>query len=194
LAERKEQIGINMSKKVLVPISNGIEELEAIGIIDNFSSADSNVTVASVDKLQITASCNTKIVADTLIENCANEQYDLIVLPGGLPGAEHLRDSKVLTSLLKEQAIKGKYYAAICASPVVVLQFHGLLEDKKATVNPALANDLIMKDEIEKRVVVDGNCITSRARGTVLEFSVKLIELLYNKSTADQIKSDMLSQ
>jgi 4-methyl-5(b-hydroxyethyl)-thiazole monophosphate biosynthesis len=51
-----------------------------------------------------------------------------------------------------------------------------------------------MKDEIEKRVVVDGNCITSRARGTVLEFSVKLIELLYNKSTADQIKSDMLSQ
>jgi protein deglycase len=194
LAERKEQIGINMSKKVLVPISNGIEELEAIGIIDTLRRADANVTVASVDKLQITASCNTKIVADTLIENCANEQYDLIVLPGGLPGAEHLRDSKVLTSLLKEQAIKGKYYAAICASPVVVLQFHGLLEDKKATVNPALANDLIMKDEIEKRVVVDGNCITSRARGTVLEFSVKLIELLYNKSTADQIKSDMLSQ
>jgi 4-methyl-5(b-hydroxyethyl)-thiazole monophosphate biosynthesis len=75
-----------------------------------------------------------------------------------------------------------------------VLQFHGLLEGKKATVNPALANDLIIKDEIEKRVVVDGNCITSRARGTVLEFSVKLIELLYNKSKADQIKSDMLSQ
>ena len=183
-----------MSKKVLVPISNGIEELEAIGIIDTLRRADANVTVASVDKLQITASCSTKIVADTLIKNCANEQYDLIVLPGGLPGAEHLRDSKVLTSLLKEQAIKGKYYAAICASPVVVLQFHGLLEGKKATVNPALANDLIIKDEIEKRVVVDGNCITSRARGTVLEFSVKLIELLYNKSKADQIKSDMLSQ
>jgi 4-methyl-5(b-hydroxyethyl)-thiazole monophosphate biosynthesis len=194
LVERKKQKGVNMSKKVLVPISNGIEELEAIGIIDTLRRAGAIVTIASVEELQITASCSTKIVADTLIKNCANEQYDLIVLPGGLPGAEHLRDSKVLTSLLKEQAIKGKYYAAICASPVVVLQFHGLLEGKKATVNPALANDLIIKDEIEKRVVVDGNCITSRARGTVLEFSVKLIELLYNKSKADQIKSDMLSQ
>jgi len=181
-----------MSKKVLVSISDGIEELEAIGIIDTLRRAGANVTVASVGKLQITASCNTRIIADTLIRDCADEQYDLIVLPGGLPGAEHLRDSKVLTSLLKKQATAGKYYAAICASPVVVLQFHGLLEGRKATVNPALANDLLVKDEIESRVVVDGNCITSRARGTVLEFAVKLIELLYNKDKADQIKSDML--
>ena len=108
-----------MSKKVLVPISDGIEELEAIGIIDTLRRADVDVTVASVDELQITASCGTKIVADKLIEECANEQYDLIALPGGLPGAEHLRDSQILTSLLKKQAEKGKYYDAICASPTV---------------------------------------------------------------------------
>jgi len=182
-----------MKKKVLVPIADGIEELEAIGIIDTLRRADALVTVASVDKLQITGSCGTNIVADTLIENCKNEKYDLIALPGGLPGAEHLRDSNTLTSLLKKQVADGKFYAAICASPVVVLQFHGLLEGKRATVNPALANDLINKEEIEKRVVIDGNCITSRTRGTVLEFAVQLIELLYNKSKAEEIKSAMLS-
>jgi len=183
-----------MKKKVLVPISDGIEELEAIGIIDTLRRTGAEVRIASVDGLQITASCGTKIIADTLIEECAYIDYDLIVLPGGLPGAEHLRDSKVLTSLLKKQAADGKLYAAICASPVVVLQHHGLLKGKKATVNPALANELHNKDEIEKRVVVDGNCITSRARGTVLEFTIQLIELLYNKDKADNIKTDMLFQ
>ena len=183
-----------MNKKVLVPISDGIEEFEAIGIIDTLRRANANVTVASVDELQITGTCGTKIIADKLIKECANEQYDLIALPGGLPGAEHLRDSDILTSLLKKQAADGKYYAAICASPTVVLQFHGLLDGKKATVNPALADDLIIKDEIDKRVVVDDNCITSRARGTVLEFAVRLIELLYDWSKAEEIKTDMLSQ
>ena len=183
-----------MNKKILVPISDGIEELEAIGIIDTLRRADADVTVASVDEIQITGSFGTKIIADILIEECANEQFDLIALPGGLPGAEHLRDSEILTSLLKKQAADGKYYAAICASPTVVLQSHGLLDGKKATVNPALADDLIIKDKIENRVVVDGNCITSRARGTVLEFAIQLIELLYDKSKAEEIKTDMLSQ
>ncbi len=183
-----------MNKKVLVPISDGIEELEAVGIIDTLRRAGADVTVASVDEKQITGSCGTIIIADKLIEDCVNEQYDLIVLPGGLPGAEHLRDSQILTNLLKKQAAEGRYYAAICASPVVVLQFHGLLDGKKATAHPALADDLVIKDEIEKRVVVDGNCITSRARGTVLEFAVRLIELLYNKSKAEEIKTAMLSQ
>ncbi len=105
-----------------------------------------------------------------------------------------LRDSKGLTSLLNKQAADGKLYAANCASPVVVLQYHGLLKGKKATVNPALADELIIKDKIEKRVVVDGKCITSRARGTVLEFAIQLIELLYGKDKADIIKTDMLSQ
>ena len=84
-------------KKVLVPIANGSEEFEAIGIIDTLRRADIEVLVASVNEIQITASQNTKIVADVLIETCADDEFDLIVLPGGLSGARNLRNNKILT-------------------------------------------------------------------------------------------------
>lgn len=181
-----------MNKKVLVPIANGTEELEAVGIIDTLRRTGADVTVASVQDLQITGCCETKIIADKLISACMNEDYDMIVLPGGLPGAEYLRDSEELTQLLKKQAENGKYYAAICAAPVVVLQHHGLLKGKKATVNPALADKLKNREDVEQRVIVDGNCITSRARGTVLEFSLQLVANLFGKDKADELKRSML--
>ncbi len=181
-----------MTKKVLVPIANGSEELEAIAIIDTLRRAGAEVTVASVQDLQITGSCQTKIVADRLISECLAENWDMIALPGGLPGSEHLRDSVELTKLLKKQSTAGRYYAAICAAPVVVLQYHGLLKNRKATVNPALADQMGNKDHLQQRVVADGNCITSQARGTALEFAVKLIELLYDQKTADYIAAEML--
>jgi protein deglycase len=181
-----------MNKKVLIPIANGTEELEAVGIIDTLRRSGAEVTVASVQELMIIGSCKTKITADKLISECLDEDWDMIVLPGGLPGSDYLRDSEDLTKLLKQQAESCKYYAAICAAPVVVLQHHGLLKGKKATVNPALAGRMENQEFIKERVMVDGNCITSQSRGTVLEFSVKLVELLYDKSTAEKIANEML--
>lgn len=181
-----------MNKKVLVAIANGTEELEAVAIIDTLRRAGADLIVASVQELQITGSCNIKITADKLISDCLGEEFDLIVLPGGLPGSDHLRDSVELIELLKKQVASGKYYAAICAAPVVVLQYHGLLKGKKATVNPALADKMENKEHVYQRTVVDGNCITSQARGTALEFSIKLIELLFDEEKAKIIAQDML--
>lgn len=181
-----------MIKKVLVPIANGTEELEAIAIIDTLRRSGAEVIVASVQEQTIIGSCKTKIIADKLISECLKEDWDLIVLPGGLPGAMHLRDSNELTKLLKQQAVSGKLYAAICASPAFVLQHHGLLSGKKATVNPALADKINNKEHLHERVVVDDNCITSQSRGTALEFAIKLIELLYDKNKADEIAKEML--
>ena len=180
------------NKKVLVPIANGSEELEAVGIIDTLRRSGAEVTIASVQSLEITGCCGTIIKADKFISECLDENWDMIVLPGGLPGSDHLRDSKELTQLMKKQADTGKYYAAICAAPVVVLQHHGLLKGKKATVNPALADKMENREFVHERVIIDGNCITSQARGTVLEFSVKLIELLYDEEKAKSIAEDML--
>ncbi|MCP4665846.1 MAG: DJ-1 family protein, partial [Deltaproteobacteria bacterium] len=116
-----------MSKKVLVPIAEGTEEIEAVCIIDVLRRAGAEVIVASVDGLQVTASRGVKLVADKLISQCVDEVYNLVALPGGIPGAEHLRDSEDLTGILNRQYKAGRLYGAICASPAVVLQHHGLL-------------------------------------------------------------------
>ncbi|MHC4267196.1 MAG: DJ-1 family glyoxalase III [Planctomycetota bacterium] len=182
-----------MLKNVLVPIANGSEDIETASIVDVLRRAGANVTVASVDALQITAANGLKLVADQLISECVNSSYDLIVLPGGMPGAEHLRDSKELVELLKRQQRDGKLYAAICASPAVVLKHHGLLSGRKATAYPGFAQQLENTEAINSRVVVDGNCITSRGPGTAMEFALKLVEILCGEQKARDVAQSMLA-
>lgn len=181
-----------MSKKVLVPIADGSEEIETACIVDVLRRAEADVTVASVNKLQVTASRGMKLVADKLISECVQNTYDLIVLPGGMPGAENLRDSKELAEMLKRQQNDGRLYAAICASPAVVLHHHGLLARRKATAYPGFAEKFENTEAIDSRVVVDGNCITSRAPGTAMEFALKLVEILYGEQKAKDIARSML--
>ena len=186
-----------MSKKALVPIANGTEEIEAVCIIDTLRRAGTEVTVASVEAtLQVTASRGTKLVADALIADCAGTIYDCIAIPGGMPGAEHLRDSAILTALLHAQRDAGRLYGAICAAPVVVLQYHGLLTGRASTCHPSFVSQLENPVHVEKRVVVDGavtgHCITSRGPGTAIEFALALIETLYGEEKAREIGTQML--
>ena len=181
-----------MRKEVLVPIADGSEEIEAVCIIDVLRRAGASVTVASVGTLQITASRGVKIVTDTVIDACAEKKYDLIALPGGMPGAEYLRDSEILTDMLQRQKQEGRLYAAICASPAVVFQHHGLLSTHHATCHPAFADQLGSKASSHFRVVVDDNCITSQGPGTALEFALKLVEMLYGKARGDEVAGPMV--
>lgn len=181
-----------MSKRVLVPIADGTEELEAVGIIDILRRAGADVVVSSVGDLQITASRDVKLEADTFISECTEETFDLIALPGGMPGAEHLRDSEELVKMLKHQKEEGRLYAAICASPAVVFQPHGLLSGKKATCHPGRVNNLENKEAANLRVVVDGNCITSQGPGTVMEFALKLVELLFGEEKMKEVAGPLV--
>ncbi|MCJ7738090.1 MAG: DJ-1/PfpI family protein [Anaerolineae bacterium] len=181
-----------MTEQVLVPIADGTEEIEAVTIIDILRRAGADVTVASVDDIQVSASRGVKITADCLIADCAGQTYDLIVIPGGMPGAEHLRDSDALTELLSHHASQGRMYGAICAAPVIVLQHHGLLDGRRATCFPSFVPRLANRESVEQRVVVDGNCITSRGPGTAMEFAIKLVELLYTEEKAEEIAQRVL--
>ena len=180
-----------MSKKVLVAIADGTEELEAVTIIDVLRRAEADVTVASVGKQQVTAGRGVKLVADAVISDCVDRVYDLIVLPGGLPGAEHLRDSKELTEMLRGQAKSGRLYAAICASPATVLNHHGLLAGKQATCYPSMASEL--DNAVDSNLVVDGNCITSQGPATALDFALKLVELLFGQEKSREVATAMLA-
>ena len=181
-----------MSKKVLVPIADGSEEIEAVCIIDTLRRGGSDLTVASVGQLQVTASRGVKIVADARIAECVNRTYDCIALPGGMPGAEHLRDSAELIDLLKKQKQTGRLYAAICASPAIALRPHGLLDKVRATCFPAFRDRLDPAYASDERVVVDGNCVTSQGPGTAIEFALKLVELLFGAEKAAAVAAAML--
>ncbi|MBF0289601.1 MAG: DJ-1/PfpI family protein [SAR324 cluster bacterium] len=183
-----------MSKTVLVPIADGVEEIETVSVIDVLRRAGAVVTVASVgDGLQIKASRGVNLVADQHIRDCANQTYDLIAIPGGMPGAENLRDSPELTDLLKKQKQEQRYHAAICAAPAVVFQAHGLISGK-ATCHPNFANQLPNQDDINSRVVIDGMCVTSRGPGTALEFALKLVEILYGQHKMEEVADPMLAK
>ncbi len=181
-----------MPKTVLVPIADGSEEIEAVTIIDVLRRAEAEVTVASVSGLQITASRGVKLMADCLIAACADKRFDLVVLPGGIPGAEHLRDNAELKAILKHQQAHGGLYGAICAAPAVVLEPHGLLRDRQATSHPGFVDQLSDPSAAESRVVVDGNCITSRGPGTAMEFALQLVEILFGSQKRSAVAGPMV--
>ncbi|KAK9152988.1 hypothetical protein Sjap_000468 [Stephania japonica] len=183
----------NDTPQILVPIANGTEEMEAIMIIDTLRRAKANVVVASVeDKVEIVASRKVKIVADVLLEEAAKLSFNLIVLPGGLPGAQAFSKSEKLVNLLKKQMESNRPYGAICASPAIVLEPHGLLEGKKATAFPGLCNKLSDKSHAENRVLVDGNLITSRGPGTSMEFSLAIVEKFFCRQKALELAKTMV--
>lgn len=182
-----------MTYTALVPIAEGSEDLEAVTIIDLLRRAGVDVTVASVhDYATITASRKTRITADALLADWAGQPWDLIALPGGMPGAQNLSDCRLLAQRLQRQRDEGKLYAAICAAPQVVLAAHGLLEGRAATGHSAFREALPDLSRVNERVVVDQNCITSQGPGTALEFGLALIEQLCGADIRDRVAVPMM--
>ncbi len=181
-----------MAKRVLVPIADGSEDIESIATVDVLRRAGAEVTVASVADPQITASRGTRITADALISECVTLTYDCIALPGGMPGAEHLRDSEPLIALLQRQKQSGRLIAAICAAPAVVLKHHGLLDNVKATCHPSFHNRLDPNQLSRNRVVVDGNIITSQGAGTAVEFALTIVEHLIGPAKRKEVAAAMV--
>ena len=185
-----------MTKKVLVPIADGSEEIETTCIQDTLVRFGADVTVASVKPggdLLCKMSRGLLVQAHTSIADAAKETYDLIVLPGGMPGAEHLRDSPELMKLLKDQAAAGKYYGAVCAAPAVVLASQGMIpEGATATSFPVPKFRDALAKPSDDRVVIADNVITSQGPGTSLEFALTLGEKLFGKEKRDEIAKQLL--
>ncbi|KAK4424197.1 protein DJ-1C [Sesamum alatum] len=180
-------------KKVLVPIGFGTEEMEAVIIIDVLRRAGANVTVASVEEqLEVEASGGTRLVADAFISACSGETFDLVALPGGMPGSTRLRDCEILQNITKRQADAKRLYAAICAAPAVTLLPWGLLRRKQTTCHPAFMDKLPTFWAVKSNLQVSGELTTSRGPGTSFEFAVSLVEQLFGESVAREICESML--
>lgn len=181
--------------RVLVPLAPGFEELEAITIIDLLRRADIEVVVATLgdDSAEaVEASRGTRHLADCTLAQALDADYDMVVLPGGLPGADHLRDDSRIIALLQRVADAGGYTAAICAAPQV-LAVGGLLSGRRATAYPGVLEPLQLADtELSADPVVrDGPVITSRGPGTAMDFALHLIELLSDRDVRDAVEAGL---
>lgn len=182
-----------MAKTALIPIADGSEEIEAVTMIDVLRRAGVEVTVASVGAEQIVGAHGISLTTDCSIDSCVSSSWDLVAVPGGIPGAEHLAESGALDTVLRAQVAEGKLYAAICASPALVLGSKGLLEDKTVTGHPMFQQNLQAKElNAESRVVVDGNCITSQGPGTALDFALELVEQLCGLVKREEVSAPMV--
>ena len=177
-------------KKALVILTNGVEEIEAISVIDLLRRADIDVVTSSISGEKVKGSHNITILADTQINEIKNLDFDIVILPGG-PGTKNLRDSEDVIELVKNQNSQGKYVAAICAAPTV-LNKAAILSGKSITSYPSEENSFTDSSYFYKNVVIDGNIITSRAVGTALEFALKLIEILVGKKKAQEVAEKIL--
>ena len=179
-------------KRVLVPIADGSEEIETSCITDTLVRAGAEVTVASVEATTTcTMSRGLKIVADALVTDVSGDDWDLVALPGGMPGAERLRDSDALDAILRKQAARRAPLAAVCASPAVILKSKGILRSQ-ATCYPAPPFVEALGDIADGDVVRDGHITTARGPGTSLKFALDLVDQLYGPEKAEELRAQML--
>lgn len=175
-------------KKAIVFFADGMEECEALLTVDILRRGGVEVTTASVmEKRQVVSSHGLPIVADAMADEVCYAEADMVVYPGGMPGSTNLAASGTAVRQAKLFAATGKYVAAICAAPSVVLAAAGLLEGKQATSHPGFQDKLAGATVLNQNVVIDGNIITGRALGAGIDFGLELVSLLVDRDTAKGI-------
>lgn len=178
-------------KRVLVLLATGFEEIEALSVVDVIRRAGLTCDMCSLEGDYVVGTHNIEVRANVNIENLDND-YDAIVLPGGLPGAYNLRDDNRVINLIKRYNEENKIIGAICAAPEV-LEYCGILENKRCTSYPGFIQN---KDKVkyieDEIVVVDENIITSRGPSTAIAFSLEILKQLGYENLYEEIKDGML--
>lgn len=173
--------------KVAVFFATGHEEIEALTVVDLLRRAGIETNMISITgELEVTGSHNITIQMDKLFEEENYDEYDIVVLPGGMPGTKNLEAYEPLMNLLKDRVAQNKMIAAICAAPTV-FGHAGFLKGKKACCYPDMEDGLLGAEVSYNEVEVDGNVITSRGMGTAIPFGLKLVSLLQGKASADAL-------
>lgn len=177
---------------VYIHLATGFEEIEALTCADWLRRADIDAKLVSMTREKTVVGVHDiSVNADLLFEEADYENCDMIVLPGGLPGATNLEDHAQLAEEIKKFAKAGKWLAAICAAPLVFAT-HGVLEGKKATIYPGMEDHLKGAEPSFENVTIDGNVITGLGPDVASEFALTLIEVLKGKAVREQVAEGIL--
>lgn len=181
-----------MSSRVLVPLAEGFEEIEALTVVDVLRRVAVDVVTAGVRAGSCKGRSGIVVSPDTTLDEAlASGPFDMIVLPGGMPASATLRDDDRVTSRVAEMKADGRLVAAICAAPIALARA-GVLEGETFTSYPGM--DLPAEGYSEERVVVSGNVITSRGPGTAMEFAIELVRLLLGDEIASDVSGELLAR
>ncbi len=177
--------------KVVILLADGFEELEAVAIADVLRRAEIEVVLAGLHDGPVASSRKIRVLPDTVIDTVKAEAFDMIVLPGGQPGADNLNADPRVRELIRQFYGNGKLTGAICAAPYVLANA-GVLDGRHATSFPAYKGKLGTAVYEEKSVVEDGNVLTSRGPGTAVAFGLSIVARLSGKEKAEKIREAML--
>ncbi|MDX8404450.1 MAG: DJ-1/PfpI family protein [Mariprofundaceae bacterium] len=183
-------------KRVLAPFTEGVEEIEFVAVVDILRRADVEVIMASLDGSAVKGRSNITIIPDAKLSDIADEAWDMVVLPGGLPNAYLLRDDPHVKAVVQRLREQSKTIAAICAAPTALAAF-GVADNKRITSYPAMKEELqaLSPSAIycDDAVVEDDFLITSRGAGTAVEFALRLITKLCGKEKSTEIRTSIIA-
>ncbi len=179
-------------KKIAVFLADGFEEIEALTVVDVTRRAGFSCDIVSIEGELVRSAHNVFVKSDKLLNEEEIKEYDMIVFPGGLPGAENLANDERVKRIVKYFNDEKKFIAAICASPAMVLSAAGIEENRYITSYPGedFESMLDKANYVEELVVVDENIITSRGPATTLLFAYKIVDVLGRNS--ERLKEGML--
>lgn len=181
-------------KKVNIYLAEGFEEIEAITVVDVLRRADIDVRMISITGSKtVSGAHGITITADKVFEDADSLSADMIVLPGGMPGTRHLGEHIGLKEVILDFAGRNKLIAAICAAPSILGKM-GLLEKKKAVCFPGFEETLKGAVIGEDIISQEGNFITSKGPGTAIYFALRLVELLADQETSEELREGMIVQ
>jgi len=179
--------------RVLIPLAEGFEEIEAVNVIDILRRAEVEVVAAGLKEGLVEGSHKIRLLPDTSLDKIHPRDFDVLILPGGYPGFVNLGNDERILNMAREMDRAGKYVAAICGAPSVLIKA-GVLQGREATSSPSgKAQVEACAKFSEDRVVVDRNLITSRSPGTAMEFALKLVEVLAGEKKMREVKQQTLA-
>ena len=176
-------------KDVLVPLADGFEEIEAATVVDVLRRAGLTVITAGMPSTIVQGSRGMKMMTDRKFEDVNHNQFDALVLIGGDPGYRNLNRSQKVHKVIRDFNTQGKLIAAICAAPTILADA-GMLDERVATVYPGMEKKI--PKPRDKKVLLDGNILTSKAPGTAMEFSLKIVEILIGPETVLELRRDLV--
>jgi len=172
-------------------LADGFEEIEALTPVDVLRRAGIHVTTISIsNSTEVRGSHHITIRADRVFNDVDFNDFSCIVLPGGLPGANNLKNHQKLNELLIQFSKEGKLIGAICAAPMVPGSL-GLAKNKKATCYPGFEDHLSEAEYTGENTVLDGNLLTAKAAGASMSFAFQLVEILAGKDKAKEVADKM---